>query len=220
MNVVYLGTIPYERALKIQYELLDMRQNGVIDDTLLLLEHPPVLTLGTRGNYSNIYLSSAELKKQGIDIFEVNRGGDVTYHGPGQIVGYPIFNINDMGIDIRTFVNNLEQSIIKLLYKEYNIESYRQQDKFTGVWVNDCKIAALGISIKKWVSMHGFAFNVNTNLEHFNLINPCGLSKGVTSVEKLTGNMQDMDAVSRKVEQYIAEEFGCEFLRKDINSLI
>lgn len=220
MNVVYLGTIPYERALKIQYELLDKRQNGVIDDTLLLLEHPPVLTLGTRGNYSNIYLSSAELKKQGIDIFEVNRGGDVTYHGPGQIVGYPIFNINDMGIDIRTFVNNLEQSIIKLLYKEYNIESYRQQDKFTGVWVNDCKIAALGISIKKWVSMHGFAFNVNTNLEHFNLINPCGLSKGVTSVEKLTGNMQDMDAVSRKVEQYIAEEFGCEFLRKDINSLI
>lgn len=209
LNIIYLGIVPYGEALDIQYKLLEMRQKGEIDNTLLLLEHPPVLTLGVRGQYNNIYLSSEELKSQGIEVFEVNRGGDVTYHGPGQIVGYPIFDIRDMGKDIRLFIEKMEQCIIDLLNKEYSINAYRENDKYTGVWVNNKKIAAIGISVKKYITMHGFAFNVNTNLAHFNWINPCGLSKGVTSLEQLIGKKEDIGVLFEKVEQYFTKEFGC-----------
>ena len=170
LNVIYLGVVPYGKVLDIQYKLLEMRQKGEIDNTLLLLEHPPVLTLGTRGQYNNIYLSSEELKSQGVEVFEVNRGGDVTYHGLGQIVGYPIFDLRDIDKDIRLFIQKLEQSIINLLKQEYGINAYRETDKYTGVWVNNKKITAIGISVRKYITMHGFAFNVNTNLAHFDWI--------------------------------------------------
>jgi len=220
LNIIKLGVIFYSQALEIQCKLLEKRQKGEIDNTLLLLEHPAVLTLGTRGQYNNIYLSSDELKSQGIEVFEVNRGGDVTYHGPGQIVGYPIFDLRDIGKDIHLFVRKMEQSIINLLKQEYGIDAYEETDKFTGVWVNDKKITAIGISVKKWVTMHGFAFNINTNLEHFNWINPCGLSKGVTSLEQLIGRKEDIQLVYEKVEQYFTKEFGCEAIKLKLSEIL
>ena len=220
INVVNLGLIPYGEALDIQYKLLEKRKNGEIENTLLLLEHPPVLTLGTRGEYNNIYLPTEELKRQGVEIFEVNRGGDVTYHGPGQIVGYPIFDLKDFGKDTRAFIQKIEQSIINLLQKEYGIDAYGETDKYTGVWVNDKKITAIGIAIRKWITMHGFAFNVNTNLEHFKWINPCGLSKGVTSVEELIGKKEDMSLAFEKVEHYFAKEFEANVVRTELHKLV
>ena len=220
INVVNLGLIPYGEALDIQYKLLEKRKNGEIENTLLLLEHPPVLTLGTRGEYNNIYLPTEELKRQGVEIFEVNRGGDVTYHGPGQIVGYPIFDLKDFGKDTRAFVQKIEQSIISLLQKEYGIDAHGETDKYTGVWVNDKKITAIGIAIRKWITMHGFAFNVNTNLEHFKWINPCGLSKGVTSVEELIGKKEDMSLAFEKVEHYFAKEFEANVVRTELHKLV
>jgi lipoyl(octanoyl) transferase len=220
LNYVDLGLIEYGYALEIQYKLHQKRQAGEIEDTLLLLEHEPVLTLGTRGDYSNIYLPKELLEKQGIEIFEVNRGGDVTYHGPGQIVGYAIMDIKALGGDLKEFVHKMEQSIIGLLKDKYAIDAYREEKKYTGVWVDDKKIAAIGIEAKKWVSMHGFAFNVNTNLEHFKLINPCGLSKEVTSVESLAGKKEDIGALKPLLAAYFAKEHQMEFKKVSINDLL
>ncbi len=220
INVVNLGLIPYGEALDIQYQLLEKRKNEEIGNTLLLLEHPPVLTLGTRGEYNNIYLPTEELKRQGVEIFEVNRGGDVTYHGPGQIVGYPLFDLRDFGKDTRIFVQKMEQSIINLLQTEYGIDAHGETDKYTGVWVKDKKNTAIGIAVRKWITMHGFAFNVNTNLEHFKWINPCGLSKGVTSVEELIGKKVDMDVAFEQVEQYLMKEFEATAIKVTLQELI
>lgn len=220
LNYVDLGLIEYGKALDIQYKLHQKRQAGEIEDTLLLLEHSPVLTLGTRGEYSNIYFPKELLEKQGIKIFEVNRGGDVTYHGPGQIVGYAIMDIKALGGDLKDFVHKMEQSIINLLKDKYAFNAYREEKKYTGVWVDDKKITAIGIEAKKWVSMHGFAFNVNTNLEHFKLINPCGLSKEVTSVESLTGKKEDINELKPMLAAYFAKEHKTEFKKVSINELL
>lgn len=219
LNILRLDLMPYDQALYIQNRLLEKRRNDEIYNTLILLEHPPVLTLGTRGQYNNIYISDEELKKEGITVFKVNRGGDVTYHGPGQIVGYPIFDLKDFGRDIRLFIQKIEHCFIDLLQYEYNIQAYGETDKYTGVWINDKKITAIGISVTKWITMHGFAFNVNTNLDHFNWINPCGLSKGVTSIEKLTGKKADMHEVFEKVQYYFAKEFDFEVYNTDLDEL-
>ena len=137
LNICYLGLVPYEQALAIQYQLLERRQNDQIEDTLLLVEHPPVLTLGTRGKSDHIYLSKEQLKEQGISIFEVNRGGDVTYHGPGQIVGYPIMRLDSVSCNVRQFVTNIENAVIGVLRDEFHIHAVRRTDKYTGVWVGD-----------------------------------------------------------------------------------
>mgnify|MGYP000895680336 FL=1 len=211
LNVVKLGKMDYGEALKIQERLLKRRQNSEIDDTLLLVEHPPVLTVGIRGSDSNILISRETLEQNGVKIYEVNRGGDVTYHGPGQIVGYPILDLNGHGRDIRDFLFKLENVFIELLRDEYGIEAYRQEKKYTGVWVGDEKITAIGIAVKRWVTMHGFAFNVNTNLEHFKWIIPCGITdKGVTSLQKLLGHPLDFEEVNNKVAEYFCKVFGME----------
>jgi lipoyl(octanoyl) transferase len=220
LNVCKLGNISYSNALEIQNTLQKKRQNGEILNTLLLLEHPAVITLGTRGDYKNIYLPTELLREQGVEIFEVGRGGDVTYHGPGQIVGYPIIDLNDFDKTIRTFIYKIENTIMRLLKDKFDITATSMTDKFTGVWVDDKKIAAIGISVKKWVTMHGFAFNVNTNLEHFNWINPCGLSKGVTSVEQLTGKPADMARMYDLVAEYFASELESEIVEVEIGALI
>lgn len=219
-NIINIGLIPYGRALGIQKQLLEMRQKGLINDTLLLLEHPPVITLGTRGNYNNIYAEKEELEKNGVEIFEVGRGGDVTYHGPGQIVGYLIFDLNGYNRDVRLFVNKIEQSIINLLKNDYNIAAKSESGKFTGVWADEKKIAAIGISVSSGVTMHGFAFNVNTDLKHFNWINPCGLNRGVTSLSELTGEKQDMKRVYAAVENYFVKEFGITARKQNIKDIL
>lgn len=211
INVINLGKVDYAEALTIQETLQTARQSGEIEDTLLLLEHPPTLTLGTRGQYSNILVPTELLEKNNIKIYEVNRGGDVTYHGDGQIVGYPIVNLSNFDRDIKSFIWNIEEIFIRLLKNEYHITAEREDKKFTGVWIEDKKIAAIGMSVKRWVTMHGFAFNVNTNLDHFKLINPCGLiGKGVTSLQELTGEQQDFEKLNTLVTKYFCEVFGLE----------
>ncbi len=208
LNVLNLGRCEYEKALEIQYDTLKKRQDRMIEDTLILVEHPPVITLGRQAEKSHIIGAEKLLQKNGIKIFETNRGGDVTYHGPGQIVGYPIFNIRESKMGIRQFVENLEEVFIKLLKDKYNINAHRNREH-TGVWIGNYKIAAIGLAVKRGVTMHGFAFNVNTNLDHFKFIVPCGISdKGVTSVESLLGKAVDFDEENKSVLKYFAEVFN------------
>lgn len=208
INILKLGLVDYGRALLIQEKLHEMRIRGEIADTLVLLEHPPVLTLGRRGDLSNIILSKEELKKKGVSVYEVSRGGDVTYHGPGQLVGYPVMDLNLHGRDIKAFVQGIEEVFISMLGKEYGIKAYRDEKKYTGVWVDESKITAIGIAVKKWVTMHGFAFNINTDMEHFRWINPCGITdRGVTSLQKLSGERADFEAVTDLVTDYFCRIF-------------
>ena len=202
-----LGRMPYAEALAIQRRLLEKRQLGEIEDTLLLVEHPAVLTLGTRGDYANIYLPKERLAEQGVSIYEVERGGDVTYHGPGQIVGYPIVALQDFPGSIRGYITAMATALIDLLRTEFGIVAEQRFDKYSGVWVGENKIVAIGVAVKRGVTLHGFAFNVNTNLAHFDWINPCGLSKGVTSVERETGQTADLDRVKAQVVSHLARQF-------------
>ena len=176
-----------------------------------MVEHNPVLTIGISGSSTNILLPREFLKSQGIDVFEVNRGGDVTYHGPGQVVGYPIINLNNYGRDLRAFMWKLEDVFVYLLREEYYVEAFRDEKKYTGVWVGNDKITAVGVAVKRWVSMHGFAFNVNTNLEHFKLINPCGITdRGVTSLQRILGHELDFRKLNNQVMDYFCMTFGLE----------
>jgi lipoyl(octanoyl) transferase len=220
LNVCNLGLIEYGEALALQETLVEKRQQGLIGDTLLLLEHPPVLTLGVRGDEANILASREELEAAGVTIFRVGRGGDVTYHGPGQVVGYPILDLSTHGRDIKRFVWNVEEVFVRLLQQEFGIEAGRGEQKYTGVWVGDEKITAIGIAVKRWVTMHGFAFNVNTDLSHFGWINPCGLTdRGVTSLQKLTGRMQDFERVTQLVAEYFASVFDAQIVKADAAAL-
>lgn len=211
LEVVYLGRIDYGKALEIQNKLFDLRQQNKANDTLLLLEHPPVITLGRRGDYSNIILPKGKLDEQKVNIYEVSRGGDVTYHGPGQIVGYPIVDLKNFNKDIKDFVWKVEEVFIRLLKDQFGLTAQREEKKYTGVWVGDEKITAIGLAVKNWVTMHGFAFNVNTNLEHFKWIKPCGITdRGVTSLEKLTGSSHDYENLIYLVAEYFCEVFRLE----------
>ncbi len=220
-NVVYAGQIDYKEALDIQENLLLQCEQDKIDDTLLLLEHPAVLTLGTSANTSNIFLSEQQLKEKGVQIYNVNRGGDVTYHGPGQIVGYPIFNLMHHGKDIRKYIYNIQEVFIRLLSKEFGIEAQRELMKYAGVYVENNKITAIGVAVIRWISMHGFAFNVNTDLSHFSWINPCGLSdRGVTSLQKLTGSIQDIALINKMITRYFCDVFEMEANECTLENLI
>jgi len=208
IKIVKLGKMDYLEALAIQEKLMAQRQAGEGIDTLLLVEHLPVLTLGRRGKQNNIIVPEEFLKANNINVYEISRGGDVTYHGPGQVVGYPIMDLRNYGKDIKDFVWRIEEVFIRLLKEEYDIEASREDNKYTGVWVGDEKITAIGIAVKKWVTMHGFAFNVNTNLDHFKWIVPCGLAdRGVVSLEKILGKPQDFDRLNDLVVKYFCQVF-------------
>ena len=208
LNVLRLGRCDYETALNIQLDTLKKRQSGELGDTLILVEHPPVLTLGKRSAGEHILVSKEALKAHGIDVFQTDRGGLVTYHGHGQIVGYPIVDIKRSGIGIRNFVGGLEQIFIQLLENEYNIEAGKDEEH-TGVWVGNAKITAIGLAVRRGVTMHGFAFNVCPNMDHFNLIVPCGIQgRAVASLEKLMGEKPDFEAVNDQVLHYFMKQFG------------
>lgn len=219
ITICNIGRMPYDHALELQYDLVLARQENRIGNTLLLLEHPPVLTLGTRADPANIYISREQLEAQGVTIHEVNRGGDVTYHGPGQIIGYPIVQLHEYDQGIRGFINTMQASLIDLLLRQYGIEAHPRQDKYTGVWVGDKKIVAFGLAVKHGVTMHGFAFNVNTDLRHFNWINPCGLSLGVTSVAEELGHTVDMNQAFDLVAHSFADHFEWEIEWIDLTDL-
>ena len=179
---------------------------------LLFCEHPHVYTIGKSGKDSNLLIDEAQLKAKGAAVYKTNRGGDITYHGPGQIVGYPILDLEDFGLGIRSYIEKLEQSIINLL-ADYGIKGERLEGA-TGVWLDvgnpakERKICAMGVRASRHVTMHGFALNVNTNLDYFHYINPCGFTdKGVTSMQKELGRKMDMEEVKEKLRKHIAQVF-------------
>jgi lipoyl(octanoyl) transferase len=202
-DVHQLHVVTYENGMKLQQKLAEMRQREEIDDQLLLLEHPPVITLGRGGDPANLLASSDLLHKNRVRFFETTRGGDITYHGPGQIVGYPIVHLGEGRRDVRKYVTGLEEVLIRTV-AEYGITATREDGK-RGIWVGPNKIAAIGVRIARWVTSHGWALNVSTNLEHFRLITPCGLhGTGVTSIEREAGRSVPLE----EVREILTAKFG------------
>lgn len=191
-KVYKLGKVSYRKALEIQLKLLEMRTNGEIGDTLLLLEHPPTFTIGRRGNMGNLLAAKNYLSKAGIHFEVISRGGDITYHGPGQLVGYPIMDLNGMGRDIHKYLRNLEETII-LSLADFGIRGRRIKG-ITGVWTKWHKIASIGVGVRRWVTYHGFALNVNTDLSYFDMIVPCGIENvKMTSIQRWLGKKEYID---------------------------
>ena len=199
-----LGRVAYAEALALQRSLVEERKAGAIDDQLLFVEHPHVLTLGVRGDggRSHILASPELLATRGVEVHETGRGGDITYHGPGQIVGYPIVDLKPDRRDVHRYVRDIEEVLIRTA-ADYGIEAGRV-DGLTGVWVGREKLAAIGVRIARWVTSHGFAFNLTTDLDYFNLIVPCGIAdRGVTSLARLLGRAVDR----AEVEDHIVAHF-------------
>jgi lipoyl(octanoyl) transferase len=209
LHVVERGVVPYDEGVALQQELVEARKAGSIPDTLVLLEHPPVITLGVKVRHSRTHVlaTDAELAAGGVSLFESGRGGDVTYHGPGQLVGYPILDLKPDRVDAHRYVRDLEDVLIRVC-ASYDIEAGRQAG-LTGVWVGDAKVAAIGVRLSRWVTSHGFALNVDPDLSHFSLIVPCGISdKGVTSLARLLGRPPSMADVRRRVVDAFLDVFG------------
>jgi lipoyl(octanoyl) transferase len=208
-----LGTIDYKEAWDLQKTIFDLRYQKKKDDILLLLEHPHTYTLGKNANRRNLVGTEDYLRKNIISVYDIDRGGDITYHGPGQIVGYPIIDLNYWKKDTHKYLRALEEVII-LTCAEYGIRTTRN-DKYTGVWVDDRKIAAIGIKVSRWITMHGFAFNVNTDLSLFNGIIPCGINdKAVTSLKKELGEDVNILEVKQKIQKNFFEVFDYNELEK------
>jgi len=204
-----LGRVPYGPGLEIQERLVAERQQGAIPDQLLLLEHDPVFTLGRSARSENVLFPTALLRQRGFDVYETGRGGDVTYHGPGQVVGYPILDLSPDRRDVHRYVRDLEEVMIRAC-AGYGVEAGRIQG-LTGTWVGREKIGAIGVRIARWVTSHGFAFNVATDLAAFQLIVPCGIrDKGVTSLERLLGRKVPLDEAMDRLTASFAEVFGAE----------
>lgn len=213
MDVRRLGQLSYDDGLALQAQLVEERRVDAIPDTLLLLEHPPIITLGvkTRKGPNHIVATAEELQREGVVVHDTGRGGDVTYHGPGQLVGYPIVNLAPDHKDVHVYVRDLEDVLIRTA-AAFGIEAKRVLG-LTGVWVGEDgreeKLAAIGVRISRWITSHGFALNVSTNLSRFNLIVPCGIAdRGVTSLEKLLGRRVAMDEAMDTVERAFAQFHG------------
>lgn len=205
LNVIYAGRLSYSDGLELQLETQKKRMENLIDDTIILLEHNPVITTGRRDQSHNILVDP---EKVGAEFVKTSRGGEVTYHGPGQIVGYIILDLAVYKKGIKSFVTDLEEVFIRLLHDSYGIESYRDL-KHRGVWVSNAKITAIGLAVNHGITMHGFAFNVKPDLSHFAWIVPCGINdKGVTSLAKLTGQLPDTTEVQQEVLKSFKSVFG------------
>ncbi|HML65467.1 MAG TPA: lipoyl(octanoyl) transferase LipB [Dysgonomonas sp.] len=212
-----LENIEYGHAWKYQQELfaeaLSLKEKGEQPENYLLFcEHPHVITIGKHGKHENLLFQENFLKEKGVSLFQIDRGGDITYHGPGQLVGYPIFDLESYDIGLRQYIFNLEEIIIRFL-ASYNIKAERLEGA-AGVWIDTTvsartrKIAAIGVRSSRFVTMHGFAFNINTDLSYFSLINPCGfVDKGVTSLEKELGHKVDMEEVKSRMKVLFEEVF-------------
>lgn len=222
--LVNLGTVPYAEALALQHRVVQARKRAALNDTLLLLEHPPVYTLGRNARDSNILASRDFLQGIGIEVYRVERGGDVTYHGPRQLVGYPILDLHNFRQDVGWFVRSMEEMLIRVL-ADYGIQG-RRIEKLVGVWVTnpqsggdgaispDAKIVQIGARIENWITYHGFALNVDPEMAHFDLIVPCGISdKAVTSMARVLQHPVDMVAVRERVALQFGKVFGAEMVR-------
>ena len=192
LNVYKIGLVPYKSALDLQMRLLEKRKNGEIGDTLLLLEHPPTFTIGRKGHKEHLLINERYLSERGIDFQEISRGGDITFHGPGQLVGYPILDLSTKGRDVHKYLRGLEELIV-LMLEDFNIKANRIEG-LTGVWVDGHKIASIGVGVKRWITYHGFALNVNTELSYFDMIVPCGIPDvKMTSVAGWLGKKEEIE---------------------------
>lgn len=207
LEVTSLGRVPYAEGLALQEELRQGVTAGSLPDQLLLLEHPPVVTLGRNAGTGNLVLAPGELARRGIEFHRTGRGGDVTFHGPGQLVGYPVMNLNPDRRDVKRYVRDLEETLIRSL-ADFGVGAGRIPG-LTGVWIGDLKIAAIGVRISRWVTTHGFAFNVATDLDYFRVIVPCGISdRGVTSLARVLKRDVTVEEVKPVVARRFAEVFG------------
>tara|TARA_B100001123_G_scaffold61857_2_gene67629 strand:+ start:7266 stop:7943 length:678 start_codon:yes stop_codon:yes gene_type:complete len=210
VEVRKLGMMSYVDALEIQQTLVRQRRDNEVPDVLLLVEHPHVVTLGVNARHrlSNLLVTPAQLSGMGVELHDVTRGGDVTYHGPGQLVGYPILDLRPDRCDVHRYVRDLETVIMRTVLT-FGVRGNRIPG-LTGVWVGDNKLAAIGVRFSRWVTSHGFALNVSTDLTYFNLIRPCGIDgKGVTSLSHITGSR----VLCESVESTLIKEFGSVFER-------
>ncbi|MBU1368790.1 MAG: lipoyl(octanoyl) transferase LipB [Bacteroidetes bacterium] len=217
-----LGTMDYQKAWDLQEEIFQQMMAGrTIEMTeagrLLFVEHPHVYTLGKSGSDSNLLVNEDFLRSKGATFYHINRGGDITYHGPGQLVGYPILNLERFGLGLRDYIYRLEEAVIRTL-KHFSIEASRLEGAI-GVWLDpedkaqSRKICAIGVRASRSITMHGFAFNINTDLDFYNFINPCGFTdRGVTSMEKELGSRQDLNSVKDLLKTEISQVFDAEIL--------
>ncbi len=202
----------YAEALELQRSLVEERKAGRVGDLLIFVEHPHVLTVGVRGDggRSHILASPGSLKARGIEVYETGRGGDVTYHGPGQIVGYPILDLKPYRQDVHRYMRDLEEVLIRTV-GDFGVEASRLPG-LTGIWVSSSKVAAIGVRISRWITSHGFALNVTTDLEYFDLIVPCGIfDRGVTSLSRL-----GVQASRSEIESRITAQF-CEVFERTLS---
>ena len=203
LEVRRLGVLPFREAESLQQKLVIERQQGRVPDLLLMLEHPKVITLGVSGDRGNVLASEKTLLEQGIKVHQTRRGGDVTYHGPGQLVGYPILSLKPDRCDLHRYVRDLEEVLIRTV-NDFGVTAMRIPG-LTGVWVGERKLAAVGVRVSRWVTSHGFAINITTDLDDFSLIRPCGISdKGVTTLAQLT----DDDVSSVRVVDSLVRHFS------------
>jgi lipoyl(octanoyl) transferase len=228
--LIDLGMMEYGAAYELQRRVVAARKAGAVPDALLLCEHPHVITLGRNGKIANLRASDDVLRQMGVTFFETNRGGDITYHGPGQLVGYPILNLGEIRRDVAWYVRSLEEAMIRAT-AEFGIAP-RRVPGHTGVWVDlhgnssteEEKLAAIGVHLSHWVTSHGFAYNVSTDLRYFDLIVPCGIEgKLATSLEKLLRRGVEIKEVSPKIAAHLGESFGIDFRggsRDDLESML
>jgi lipoate-protein ligase B len=213
--LINLDVVPYADALALQHRIVRARQRGALNDVLLLLEHPPVFTLGRNAVEANILASREFLQQNGFQVFRVERGGDVTYHGPGQLVGYPILDLHNFRLDVGWFVRSMEEALIRAL-ADFGVPG-RRIEKLIGVWLasasGDAKVAQIGARIEQWITYHGFALNVDPNLAHFDLIVPCGIrDKAVTSLARALDQPIEMCAARECVAARFAEVFSIDLI--------
>ena len=206
-RVAQLGRLDYAEALRLQRELVAQRKVEAIPDTLLLLEHPHVYTLGRNAKRKHLLVSDAQLRVLGAQLFDTDRGGDITYHGPGQLVGYPIYDLTKHRRDIAWFMRSLEEVFLGVA-RDFSVAAERLEGA-PGVWVGNDKLVAMGVHVSRWVTSHGFAFNVSTDLRYFDWIVPCGLrGKGVTSLEKILGHEVAMERAIQRVIEHFGRVFA------------
>jgi lipoyl(octanoyl) transferase len=219
-HVEQLGRIEYAEALRMQRGKVAARKVGTISDTLLLVEHPHVYTLGRNARQEHVLATRDQLEALGVEVFDTDRGGDVTYHGPGQLVGYPVLDLSEHRRDLAWYMRSLEEVLVGVA-QEFGVQAGRQKGA-AGVWVENEKLAAMGVHVSRWITSHGFALNVNTDLSYFDGIVACGLrGKGVTSLEKLLGRAIEMDYVAEQVVKHFGKVFGLEMcLRTFLNDSI
>lgn len=212
-----LGRIEYGAAWDLQRELVSSRKQGLIEDRLLFAEHPHVITMGRSSRREHLLVPREQLERLGVALWETDRGGDITYHGPGQVVGYPIVDLREWKRDVVAYLRALEQVLIDAA-GEFGIAAERLPG-CSGVWVRGAKLAALGVHVSRWVTSHGFALNVTTDLRYFGYIIPCGLAKPVTSIEQLLGEAPPRNAVLNAVARHFGRVFGREMKPAERNTL-